>query len=184
MTGCPELAQPAGIRCFRGTTRGMRILSRPVDPLSQRILQRIGLDKPLHPDFGTVYQGGPSGIPYVVVPGTQLKVPVKFEYAAESDPGPYPIPRDAPIEGGEQGDRHVLVISAIMAGSTSYSRRGVPREGKAGGGLGSDFDSARTACGPRAGHRPMRPDCRSFRGLVATTRWLAWGPSATPSGSP
>ncbi len=50
--------------------------------------------------------------PYVVVPGTQPKVPVKFEYADESDPGPYPIPRDAPIEGGEksQGDRHVLVI--------------------------------------------------------------------------
>ena len=48
----------------------------------------------------------------MVVPGTQPKVPVKFEYADESDPGPYPIPRDAPIEGGEksQGDRHILVI--------------------------------------------------------------------------
>ncbi len=88
------------------------IADRPVDPLSQRILRRIGLDKPLHPDFGTVYQGNPSGIPYVVVPGTQPKVPVKFEYADESDPGPYPIPPDAPIEGGEKsrGDRHVLVI--------------------------------------------------------------------------
>jgi len=40
-----------------------------------------------------------SSSPYVVVPGTQPKVPVKFEYADESDPGPYPIPRDAPIEG-------------------------------------------------------------------------------------
>ncbi len=50
--------------------------------------------------------------PYVVVPGTQPKVPVKFAYSDESDPGPYPIPRDAPIEGGEksQGDRHVLVV--------------------------------------------------------------------------
>jgi len=88
------------------------VSSRPVDPLSQRILRRIGLDKPLHPDFGTVYQGNPSGIPYVVVPGTQARVPVKFEYSEESDPGPYPIPSDAPIEGGEksQGDRHVLVI--------------------------------------------------------------------------
>jgi len=88
------------------------VSSRPVDPLSRRILQRVGLDKPLHPDFGTVYQGAPSGIPYFVVPGTQAKVPVKFAYANESDRGPYPIPRDAPIEGGEksEGDRHVLVI--------------------------------------------------------------------------
>ena len=88
------------------------ISGRPVDPLSQRILLRIGLDKPLHPDFGTVYEGSPIGIPYVVVPGTQPRVPVKFDYGDESDPGPYPIPPDAPIEGGakSRGDRHVLVI--------------------------------------------------------------------------
>src|SRR4051812_36642112 len=43
----------------------------PVDPRSAAILRRIGLEKPLHPDFGTVYQGNPNGIPYVVVPGTQ-----------------------------------------------------------------------------------------------------------------
>jgi hypothetical protein len=81
----------------------------PVDRLSPRILARIGLDKPLHPDFG---RGEASGIPYVVVPGTQPLVPVKFDYADESDPGPYPIPPDAPIEGGpkSRGDRHVLVI--------------------------------------------------------------------------
>jgi hypothetical protein len=48
----------------------------------------------------------------VVVPGTQPKVSVSFRYADESDPGPYPIPPDAPIEGGPnaRGDRHVLVI--------------------------------------------------------------------------
>jgi hypothetical protein len=88
------------------------ISSRPVDPVSERILRRIGLEKPLHPDFGTVYQGAPNGIPFVVVPGTQPKVPVSFRYADESDPGPYPIPPDAPIEGGPNstGDRHVLVI--------------------------------------------------------------------------
>jgi hypothetical protein len=85
------------------------VSSRPVDRLSQRILQRIGLDKPLHPDFGTVYQGNPSGISYVVAPGTQPKVPVKLEYADESDPGPYPIPRDAPIEGA--GSPRATVMS-------------------------------------------------------------------------
>lgn len=84
----------------------------PADPNSDALIRSIGLDKHLHPDFGTVYQGAPVGIPYVVVPGTQPKVPIRFQYADESDPGPYPIPPDAPIEGGpkSEGDRHVLVI--------------------------------------------------------------------------
>lgn len=85
----------------------------PLDPNSQRILARIGLNKPLHADFGTVYEGAPIGIPYVVVSKSQPKVPITFTEAAdESDPGPYPIPRDPPIEGGPKGDgdRHVLVL--------------------------------------------------------------------------
>ena len=47
-----------------------------------------------------------------MVPGSQPRVPVSFQYADESDPGPYPIPPDAPIEGGPKGkgDRHVLVL--------------------------------------------------------------------------
>jgi hypothetical protein len=83
-----------------------------VDPNSARLVASIGLDRPLHPDFGTVYEGAPNGIPYVVVPGNQPKVPVKFFYADESDPGPYPIPPNAPIEGGPKGtgDRHILVL--------------------------------------------------------------------------
>jgi hypothetical protein len=85
------------------------ISGEPVDPNSDRLIASIGLDKPLHPDFGT---NPASGIPYVIVPGTQSRVPVRFRYADESDPGPYPIPPDAPIEGGprSRGDRHVLVI--------------------------------------------------------------------------
>jgi hypothetical protein len=88
------------------------ISSEPLDPNSDRLIASIGVNKPLHPDFGTVYEGMPIGIPYVVVSGKQAKVPVKFGYAAESDPGPYPIPPDAPIEGGpkSKGDRHVLVF--------------------------------------------------------------------------
>jgi hypothetical protein len=88
------------------------VSASPVDPRSDAILVRVGRAKPLHPDFGTVYQGAPNGIPYIVVPGDQPKVPVRFRYAGESDPGPYPIPPDAPIEGGPkaEGDRHVLVV--------------------------------------------------------------------------
>jgi hypothetical protein len=76
------------------------------------LIAAIGLNKGLHPDFGAHYNGGPFGIPYVVVSGSTPGVNVSFDYADESDPGPYPIPRDAPIEGGVSsgGDRHVLVI--------------------------------------------------------------------------
>jgi hypothetical protein len=88
------------------------ISKSPVDPRSERILARVGLDKTLHPDFGGVYEGTPIGIPYVVVPGTQKKVPISFKDAEESEPGPYPIPPNAPIEGGpnSKDDRHVIVL--------------------------------------------------------------------------
>lgn len=88
------------------------ISKEPVDPNSANLIKSIGLNKPLHPDFGTTYQGAPNGIPYIIVSGDQKKVPVTFQYADESDPGPYPIPADAPIEGGpkSKGDRHILVV--------------------------------------------------------------------------
>src|ERR1700730_876307 len=92
---------------------GIRMCQRPpVDPNSAALIASIGLDRGLHPDFGTVYDDAPNGIPYTVVGGDQPKVPVSFEYADESDPGPYPLPPDAPIEGGptSTGDRHVLIV--------------------------------------------------------------------------
>ena len=84
----------------------------PVDPHSDAFVNSVGRADHLHPDFGTVWEGAPIGIPYVIVAGSQPRVPVSFGYADESDPGPYPIPADAPIEGGPNsgGDRHVLVI--------------------------------------------------------------------------
>ena len=84
----------------------------PVDPNSQKILARIGRDKPLRADFGTEWEGAPMGIQYIVVSKSQAKVPVTFTYADESDAGPYPIPPNAPIEGGPKGkgDRHVIVL--------------------------------------------------------------------------
>ncbi len=84
----------------------------PVDPASDVLIATCGANAQLHPDFGTTWLGAPIGIPYVVVSGNQAKVPVSFYYADESDPGPYPIPPDAPIEGGSSasGDRHVLVL--------------------------------------------------------------------------
>jgi hypothetical protein len=84
----------------------------PIDPNSDALIASIGLTKGLHPDFGANYNGGPFGIPYIVVDSTTPAVRVSFTYAGESDSGPYPIPPDAPIEGGaaSRGDRHVLVL--------------------------------------------------------------------------
>jgi hypothetical protein len=84
-----------------------------VDPNSDNLIAGIGLNTNLHPDFGTVYNGAPNGIPYIVVAGNQSLVPMNWTaYGDESDPGPYPVPANAPIEGGaaSSGDRHVLVI--------------------------------------------------------------------------
>lgn len=83
-----------------------------VDPDSDQIIALIGPSKALHPDFGANWNGGPFGIPYLVVSGDQAKVAVSFDYDDESDPGPYPVPPDAPIEGGasSDGDRHVLIV--------------------------------------------------------------------------
>ncbi len=85
----------------------------PVDSHSDEYVATIGADDYVHADFGSgTWDGGPIGIPYVDVPGTQPKVTVTFDYDDESDPGPYPIPPDAPVEGGpdSDGDRHVLVL--------------------------------------------------------------------------
>lgn len=85
----------------------------PVHGQSSTWVTSIGTTAGLKADFGSgTWNGGPIGIPYTTVPGTQAPVPVSFDYADESDPGPYPIPPDAPIEGGaaSSGDRHVLVV--------------------------------------------------------------------------
>jgi hypothetical protein len=84
----------------------------PVHSNSDNFINSIGRDGHLHPDFGTEWEGAPIGIPYEVVNGIK-KVTITFtDFGDESDPGPYPIPKDAAIEGGPNGDgdRHVLVI--------------------------------------------------------------------------
>ncbi|MBL7662525.1 hypothetical protein JNK13_07220 [bacterium] len=88
------------------------ISNSPVDSNSNNLIASIGLNTGLHPDFGTVWNGAPNGIPYVIVPSSQPRSSVIFEYEDESDAGPYPIPLNPPIEGGPDGngDRHVLMI--------------------------------------------------------------------------
>lgn len=90
----------------------MTVDQAPVAANSDILIASIGVGTALHPDFGADYNGGPFGIPYVVVDHQTGGVAVTFDYADESDPGPYPIPPGAPIEGGSNasGDRHVLVV--------------------------------------------------------------------------
>jgi uncharacterized protein (TIGR03437 family) len=92
----------------------------PLDANSSAYVATIGASSHVHADFGSgLWDGGPIGIPYIVV-NNAPRVPVVFGYADESDPGPYPIPANAPIEGGagSTGDRHVLVVD--QASCTLY----------------------------------------------------------------
>ena len=91
------------------------ISASAVDPNSAAIISFIGPSIGLHPDFGSgLYNGSDIGIPYVVVGSSQAPVNVDFTaYGDESDPGPMPVPANAPIEGDPNpgsGDRHVLVL--------------------------------------------------------------------------
>ena len=105
--GCPML--PAD------NVWNARVDTLPVDARSAEYVATIGAGTGLHADFGSgLWDGGPIGIPFVVVPGAQAQVPISFDYDDESDPGPYPIPAHAPIEGGpeSEGDRHILVLDS------------------------------------------------------------------------
>ncbi len=115
----------------------VRVDHLPVHPSSKAFVKSIGGAINLHPDFGAgENEGAPIGIPYVVVPFKQPKVKIAFEAFGdeppapdESDPGPYPIPADAPIEGGPHAkdDRHVIVV---QEGSCTLFElyKAVPRE--------------------------------------------------------
>jgi hypothetical protein len=95
-----------------------------VHPMSDTWVTAIGRSQRVHPDFGS---NPDYGIPFTVVPESQLLVPVTFtDYADESDPGPYPLPPDAAIESGS--DAHVLVVQQgtcklYETGNSSYINR-------------------------------------------------------------
>jgi len=90
------------------------ISNAPVDPNSAALINFIGSNVGLHPDFGSgEFDGSIIGIPYEVVDSTQGPVTINFtEFGDESDPGPMPIPLNAPIEGdpNPSGDQHVLIL--------------------------------------------------------------------------
>ena len=104
---------PAGPNCvvFPATNVwNKRVDALPVRSDSATLMKSIGLTAYLHPDFSSLaWNGGKGyGIPYNVVGSSAPKYTVRFQYASQSDPGPYPIPASPKIEGGS--DRHLLVV--------------------------------------------------------------------------
>ncbi len=83
----------------------------PIDPYNTQIISAIS-SPGIKADFGSgLWQGAPIGIPYIVVCGSEPKIAINFtDYGDESDPGPYPIPLTAPIEGNGNGDAHVIAV--------------------------------------------------------------------------
>jgi hypothetical protein len=123
----PKGPRIGGCPVFPASNAWNRDVSRaPRDPRSDAYVAAIsrGGRAFLHPDFGG---RGRYGIPFVVVPRTQRRVPIRFTaYGDESDPGPYPVPPDAPVEGG--GDRHVIVVQRGRC--RLYELFGVRRRGR------------------------------------------------------
>lgn len=122
------------------------VRSLPVATRSTAYVNSAGSAAHLKADFGSgLWAGGPIGIPFTTVPGTQPKVNVSFDYAGESDKGPYPIPAGAPIEGGaaSTGDRHVLVVDrdACKLYETWNSHRNADGSWKVGSGAVFDLRS-------------------------------------------
>jgi len=139
----------------------------PVDTNSTALIASIGLTTGLHPDFGTVWEGAPIGIPYVVVSGEQAKSAVTFEYGDESDSGPYPIPADPPIEGGANatGDRHILMLDRDnwLLYELFYARRS---NGRWSAGSGAIFDLASNDLRPAGWTSADAAGLPIFPGLV------------------
>jgi hypothetical protein len=125
----PVSPQIAGCPVFPASNPwNQRVDKLPVAPNSAAIVESIGLDAPVHADFGSgLWEGKPIGIPYNVVTATQTKVRVRFEYADESDKGPYPLPARPKIEGGS--DHHILIVD--RSSCRLYELGGAEKSGSA-----------------------------------------------------
>jgi hypothetical protein len=110
-SGVPDLGVGADLQgktLFPADNAWNRDVSNdPVDPDSDALVAACGRERALVPLFGS-----DMGIPYLVIDGTKAPVPVAFDLADGSDPGPYRVPLDAPIEDPTDAasSRRVLVV--------------------------------------------------------------------------
>ena len=156
LAASPLLAQPpaiGGCQVFPADNPwNLDISAYPIHQKSAVFIAAINKTRQfLHADFGTPAN---YGIPFIVVDSTQPFVNITYDaYGSESDPGPFPIPADAPIEGGASAqpgdDRHVLVIDKsncmlyeLYQGSKDQSGTGWTASS------GAKFDLSKTAYRP------------------------------------
>ncbi len=140
----------------------------PVDPNSEAYIQSIGADTGLHPDFGAKYEDQMIGIPITIVKGQKPSTQVSFEYADESDPGPYLIPDTAQIEGGPnaEGDRHVIVLDQDACKVYEIFKALPQSDGTWSAGSGAIFDLNSNALRPSGWTSADAAGLPIFAGLV------------------
>lgn len=107
-TACPEF--PAD-NVWNTPVSGL-----PVDKRSAEWLASMAAGSTyLHPDYGPGGGASPYGIPWQITAAHPKFTRLRFMYADQSDPGPYPFSATTPIEGGSHadGDRHALMVDPL-----------------------------------------------------------------------
>ena len=128
----------------------------PVDKLrvnrrSATYVRSIGPSSHLHPDFGSgLIDGAPFGMPITIVRHSTPAVRIRFDYASESDRGPYRIPATASVEGGARstGDRHVIVVDTATCTAYELYDAHRQRDGSWTAGSGAIFNLRSDALRP------------------------------------
>jgi hypothetical protein len=142
----------------------------PLDANSGAYVAAIGSEAVIHADFGSgTWDGGPIGIPFVSVPGSQPAVDIHYTaYGSESDPGPFPVPGDAPVEGGSasDGDRHVLVVDRDNCRLYELYRSFLQADGSWNADAGAVYDLSSNALRPDGWTSADAAGLPIFPGLV------------------
>ena len=132
-----------------------RVDGLPVAANSAAYINTIGANATLHADFGSgVWPPGsdsPIGIPVIEIDSTQEEVPIHYTaYGSESDPGPWPVPASAPVEGGPDagGDRHVLVLDRESCALYELYRAFPQSDGSWNADSGAEYDLTSHALRP------------------------------------
>jgi hypothetical protein len=145
--GTPPPGAPACSMLPADNVWNTDISSLPVNSRSSAWISSMGgPSQHLHPDFGPSGTSTPYGIPYQVVTDAHQFVNVSFQYASESDPGPYPLGPDTPIENGS--DAHALVVDSDTCTLYETFATSYQPNGQSTAGSGAIFDLRSDALRP------------------------------------
>ena len=144
------------------------ISALPVHSGSSKFVASVGADSNMHPDFGTFWDNAPIGIPYVVVDSSTDSVGINYvAYGNESDAGPFPIPLDALVEGGADGDgdRHVIAVDTDAC-KLYEIYRGFPQTSQWDADSGAEYDLSKNDHHPEGCTSADAAGLPIFPGLV------------------